>query len=224
MENPDSGLAVEFFVDARKNPRLSKKEGRPIFEDKEFVKIMFPGDNKRLLIAPALEMHYNSNAKTQMTYAERFPEHYKVFKTEGAEMTHGTPVGSLDIVTAAKASELRALNITTVEQLASLPDASGRRLGMGWRELQDEAKAYLEQAEKLSDNAYLREQIESLQAQLAATSQPAESQVSEQFEGFSDDDLKNMIRDAGGEVPRGKASRETLEAKLREIAAEKEAA
>jgi len=221
--NPDMALAVEFFVKAVENPRLSIEEGRPIFEDREFIRIRFPADNKRELVAPANEMHFVSNQRRQMTYAERFANVYHAFKNSEADFVSGTPLSELPVLTEAKRAELRAQNIKTVEQLAGLTDTGLRKIGMGARDLVVAAQAYLDRAKGTSEVAELKRQLEELKAQM----QPApkvETAFADQFEGLEDDDLKNMIRDAGGSVPRGNASRDTLLAALKAIAEKKEAA
>lgn len=220
-QDPDMALAVEFYNHAVEHPRKSKEEGRPIFEDKEFVRIRFPGDNKRELCAPAHEMHYNSHAGRQMTYAERFQKVYQAFKEQNSEMVNGTPLSELPALTEARRSELRAFNVTTVEQLAGLTDSAGRKIGMHWREMSDAAQAYLKAASDTGEVAALRRQIEELKAQMGA---PKPQEQEADLSMYEDDDLKNMIRDAGRELPRGKTDRAKLEAAVREIAAENEKA
>jgi len=222
MENPDMQLGVEFIVRAVQNPRKTKEAGRPIFDDREYVRIRFPADNKRELVAPAHEKHYVAHAKTQMTYAQRFQGAYKAFKdNRDMEFVEGTPLAELTVLTEAKRAELRAQNVKTVEQLAGLPDPAMKRLGMGARDLVKAAQTYLEKAEGMSEVAALKARI----AELEAASQPAAEEPSplfDEFDGMTDDDLKNMIRDAGGQVPKGRAGRNTLIKVLRDIADQKE--
>ncbi|MCU0905633.1 MAG: hypothetical protein MUE83_17460, partial [Tabrizicola sp.] len=59
--DPDLTLGVEFFMKPVENKAKSKEAGRPIFEDREMVRIAFPGDSKREHVAPAHEMHYVSH-------------------------------------------------------------------------------------------------------------------------------------------------------------------
>lgn len=230
MENPDMTLAVEFFIKPMQLKAKSREEGRPIFEDREFVRIRFPADNKRELVAPAHEKHYVSHAGQQMTYAERFQASYQAWKQNDAEFISGTPLSELPALTSSRKEELKAQNIRTVEQLAGVTDAAGRKLGMGWREEQEAAKAYLDRAKGTSEVAELRRKIADMEAQMKQASKTVraddgpDANFIAQFEGLEDDDLKNMIRDAGGAVPKGRAGRNTLLNELHRIAAEKEAA
>lgn len=214
-DNPDTGLGVEFFTKAVEHPAKTREAGRPIFNDMEYVRISFPGDSKRELVAPASEMHYVSHAKQQMTYAERFAGSYAAFKDSNTEYVSGTPIDELTALTASKKAELKAMKIRTVEQLAGLPDVTIKKIGMGAREMVEQAQAFLAAASGTAEIAELRRQLAELQAAKAAP------ETSDEFSGFSEEDLKNMIQDAGGEVPRGNAKRETLVARLQEIAAQK---
>lgn len=214
-DNPDDTLWVEFYTEAVEHPNKSLEAGRPIFEDREFVKIKFPADNKRVHTAPAHEMHYVSHMKTQMTYAKRFPKHYAVFKEENADFVVGTTLDAAPFLTPAKRAELRAQNVRTVEQLANLPDSALRKLGMGARDMVEQAQAFLKAADSTSEIADLRRQLAALQAQMAA---PAASQGA--FADLEREDLFNMAVDAGLS-PRANASRESLEAMLTEAAQKK---
>lgn len=219
---PDKGLAVQFSVEAVENPRKSKEAGRPIYDNREKIKIQFPGDNKRVLSAFADEMHYVSHLKQQMTYAERFPEHYAAFKANHeAEYVDGTPLSELPALTEAKRAELRAQNIKTVEQLAALPDASLRSLGMGARDMMTSAQAYLAKAADTGEVAALKRQVEDLKAMVAAQSAPAAS--ADEFDGMEDEDLRNILKGAGAEFD-GRWGRGRLISEIQKLAKAKEAA
>lgn len=220
-ENPDMGLGVRFYVKAVEHPRKSKEAGRPIFTNVEYVHIRFPADNKRELHAPAHEMHYVSHAHRQMTYAERFPDVYRAFRDDEADLVHGTPLSELPALTEAQRAEYRAQKIQTVEQLANLPDPAIKRLGMGARVAVDAAQAYLKKADGLGEIARLKAEIDALKARMA---QPAKAKdIADEFEGMTDDDLRNMLADAGVEAD-GRWGRKRLVSELQELAAKAEAA
>jgi hypothetical protein len=227
QENPDKGLAVEFYMQAKENPRKSKEAGRPIYDDVEMVKIIFPGDNKSAHCAPANEMHYVSHHKAQMTYAERFPEHYKVFQAQTEEFVSGTPLQELPSLSAAKRAELIAMNVKTVEQLAGLTNTAAKKCGMGTLDLVSAAKTYLETAQNQTTIQDFQSQIAELEAQLKAAKQTGgaeqSSEISDQFEGMSDTDLRNIIKDAGGSIPDG-AKRGKLIETISKLDAEKQKA
>lgn len=224
-QNPDAGLGVEFFVKPTQNAAKSKEANRPIFEDKEFVRIAFPGDGKRELVAPAHEMHFNGNAgvREQMTYAERFAASYAAFKEERIDFVSGTPLSVLVGVTPSEQSELKALKVHTVEQLAGLATPARKKLGILGNKLIPLAEQFLEGAQGRSEVEMLKARIAELEGvqQSPGTGKNTNPVQSDEYAGFEDDDLKNMIRDAGGDVPGGNAKRETLVNRLKEIEANK---
>lgn len=227
QQNPDIALGVEFFTKPVEQLAESREKGRPIYKDEEYVRITFPADSKRELVAPAHEMHYVPHAKEQMTYAQRFQGSYEAFAESCEDFIAGTPLVALGgQLTEARIAELKALKINTIEQLAGLPDAARKRIGMGALELQEKAKSFLETAGDVAKTTALENELAELRAQIAGMQNtPSEkTHAPDPFEGLEDDDLKNLIRDSGGEVPRGRASRETLVDALNAIAAEKEAA
>jgi hypothetical protein len=219
--DPDLTLGVEFFMKPFELAAETVKAGRPIFEDREMVRIAFPGDNKREHVAPAHEMHYHSGQRRQMTYAERFADSYRRFKEENADQVIGTPIAQLPFLTEARRAEFKAAGIKTAEQLAGLPDVTIKKMGMGTREFVTQAQAFLKAAEGTSQVAAMQAQIDELKALLAAKAAP--QSASDPFAGMERDDLFNMATDAGLE-PRANASLDSLKALLLDAAKKKEAA
>lgn len=223
-QNPDAGLGVEFFVKAVENAAKTREEGRPIYDDREYIRIAFPGDGKRELIAPANEMHFNGNpgVREQMTYAERFAASYAAFKEERSDFVSGTPLMALPGITEAEQAELKALKINTVEQLAGLASVGRKKLGISGNKLIPLAEKYLSGAQARSEVDSLKARIAELEAaQTGPMSKTVQAPPGE-YDGFEDEDLKNMIRDAGGQIPPGNAARVTLIKRLNEMAEEKE--
>ena len=224
MHELDKGLSVRFFMYPKENHRKSKEAGRPIFEDVEMVSIMAPGNRLTERTAPAHEIHYNGNISEQQTYAERFAEAYEAFKRGVEEQLIGTPLSEMTCFTPAQIAEMRAKNVRTVEQLAGMSDTNIRKMGPNFRANVDAAREYLV---KSSDNSTMAAEIEALRKKVAELTSGApvpEPAAEDEFASYAKEDLKNMIQDAGGKVPPGNASRDTLIKALREIAAEKEEA
>lgn len=221
MDNPDLQLGVEFFARAVENQAKSREAGRPIFEDKEFVRIVIPGDRLREIVAPAQDMHFVSHERRQMTYAERFAPAYAAFR-DGREVSAvGTPLEEAPFLTPARVAELKAQKITTVEQLAGIADANvSRALGMGGRDLVEKAKTFIANANGMSEVEALKRQIDDLKAQMI---KPSQGDISDQFSDLDRDDLFNMASDAGL-APRANASKASLLELLREAYAKKVAA
>lgn len=156
----DKGLYVEFESIPHQNKFKSEQEGRPIFEDKDYIKIMIPGDKTKVVHSPVREEH-----------KLRFPRQWEAYQKMGKVEHSGTPIEQWPPLTKSEVAELKALNIFTIESLASLPDVAMTWLGA--RDLSAKAKLWMENAKGgavvtalQSDNANLKLQVEDLQRQI----------------------------------------------------------
>jgi hypothetical protein len=174
-------LHIEFFIEPAQNIKKSEAEGRPIFDDSEFVRIKFVGDPKKELVAPAHDKFMRDRETgAWISYAEAYSRHYEVFKTGQAALGEGTPIEELPFITAAKRAELKALNIHTAEGLAQLDGTNLQRLGMYGRDLKNKAQVYIDDAKAkapvahlAAENAALRERMEALEEMLKAQHEKA---------------------------------------------------
>lgn len=144
----------QFFTDKVELTFQSKMQGRPIYEDREFVRIIIPGDRRSQVVEPVNDEH-----------KARWPEAYKAF-TEGLEAPEsGTPLTEWAVsgMTKARAAELAHFHVKTVEQLATITDAAVQNLGMGMWELREKARKWLEIAEKGS--APIEQMMATIQSQ-----------------------------------------------------------
>lgn len=149
------GLLVSFFLDSVHMTKASELAGRPIFEDREFVRIIPIGDNKSEVVEEVTQTH-----------RERFPDEYARFQRGEKEQQTGTPLKEWAFIRPAQIKMLNFLNIFTVENLAVCGDDSIQRMGPGGRQLVQQAQAYLMKANDasaasqfVSENAELKEQI-----------------------------------------------------------------
>lgn len=140
---------AEFFVDAVQNNFKSEQEGRPIFEDREFVKIIIPGDNKTEMVYQVTDI-----------YKQQYPKQYEAFKrSEDQRYVSGTPLKHWPPMTPALVRTMEASNIHTVEQLAEITDSQMQHVGMGASEWAKKAKAFLSKA---SDGAEVTRMVADL--------------------------------------------------------------
>lgn len=220
-------IHVEFINLPVEDLAASRKEGRPIFKDVEHCRIRWVGDNKRELIEPAHQLtEYNRDERRYITFAEKFPEHYRLFKAnQDQSAVNGTPISELPFLTEAKRAELRALNITTAEGLAALDGAALHRLGMGGRDLKNKARAFLDSASGAADVSRMAAEIENLKAMIAnlTTAQPAPAAAPvatdsppSPFADWDDETIRVWIKEQGGEEPHHR----TGHAKLVQVADE----
>lgn len=178
----DSGLYVEFSIEAVHQPFKSAEAGRPIFEDTPYITIHFPGDKTKKVVRP-VKMEDDDSGPADST---RFPKQWAAFKNQQTQTASGTPVTEWPPLTKSQALELKSMNIHTVEQLAQLPDTACSWLGS--RDLRTKAAQWLETAKDHAGESRLqavvdqqKAQIEALQAQIddivarAAQSEAAKS-------------------------------------------------
>jgi len=153
-KSADSRLNVRFESRPVKNDFQSEKEGRPIFEDRDFIIISVPGDNTLTSIAEVREDH-----------KARFPLHWAHYQnTHGDDpKLVGTPISQWPLVTPAMAEELRYLKFHTVESLATASDsqlqAFGMKVGMSGNMLRSRAQNFLKVA---GDESILHRQNEEM--------------------------------------------------------------
>lgn len=172
MANPmhESNTFVEFFMESVEFKAESEREGRPIFKEIPFIRIVIPGDRNNVQECKATDYH-----------KQRYPRAWAAFQAGQKEGFSGTALESWPQITRSQVKEAKYFEVHTVEQLAELSDTHCQRLGMGWMELRNKAKSYLNVAAgtaaetaQAAENERLREMIETLQAQMAAISDKAE--------------------------------------------------
>ncbi|MBN9552180.1 MAG: hypothetical protein J0H31_25800, partial [Alphaproteobacteria bacterium] len=216
-----------------------------------FVEVKFAGDKLRVHVAPAHE-HYKRrtlpNGDSEwITYAQEFQPIYERFKQGLIEQGTGTPLSELPFLTESKRAELKALNIKSAESLAALDGGPLKMLGMGGRDLKNQAQAYLDKANGsadvtrlAADNDALRALIADLQKQVGELQSSAktgtatkasggvgpararktkDSEEPSPFESYEDEDIRNWLQSGGfGADPTW--TREELIAKADEANAE----
>jgi hypothetical protein len=212
-----------FFMDAIENPHRSKIEGRPIFDEVEMVEVKIPGDRLFVFHSPVEDKH-----------RERWPELYAAFQRGEQRAAAGTPLEQWvhPSMTRSRVAELKACNILSVEELASVSDSILPRLGMGARALREGARAYIETAKNGAANAEMAAELASLKALVqqlqAAQNTPAEPATetaasaddagARPIEDHTDEELRTYILRASGRQVRPGTPRAKLIAQATEIA------
>jgi hypothetical protein len=155
-----SGVVPEFFMESVHNPDRSAKEGRAVFDDVEHVRVTILGDRN------------SSGASFVVSdkYRKRWPDHYAAFQRGEVLAKSGTPLEQWPMMTKSRVLELKAVGIENVEALASVTDTNLGIIGLGGRELREQAKAFLDAAkgsanvtEMATEIARLKSQVERLQ-------------------------------------------------------------
>jgi hypothetical protein len=132
---PKQPAVPVFFTEAVKMEFKSRQAGRPVFEDREMVRIIIPGDRRSMVVEIVGDEH-----------RQRWPREYEAFKAGQAAPLDGTALADWPQISRARVEELAYFHIRTVEQFASLSDDKLQSLGMGAREERERAKVFLEVA------------------------------------------------------------------------------
>ena len=150
----DKQLYVQFFKHAELNSFRTRQEGRKIFEECVYIRILAPAN--RLLI---IERQATDEDKL------RFVKQYTQFLDKGESLQEGTPLSEFPGLTPAQVLEMRHLKVETVEQLAGIPDTTAQLLGTGGQDLKQRAMKFLD---RTRNSEQLSETVRALQKQLDA--------------------------------------------------------
>lgn len=157
----DANLWVKFFKRPVKLGAKSEREGRPCYEDRDFISIVVPGSQDETV------------REVRDADKERFPVQWARYVANAEQVIDGTPLEDWPALSASQREELKYFKVFTVEQMAGLTDGQLQKLGAGYMPLRDRAKAYLETARNsaaaesyAAENARLRQEIEALREEV----------------------------------------------------------
>lgn len=220
IERRDPTVAT-FKMQAVPNRLKSAEAGRPIFDDIEMCEIRFPGSRDvKPFPAHTLSTHWVTDPETgeqrRLTYAERFPRQYRQFKESAVQTKSGTPLDGAKFLTAARRAELNALNIYTVEQLASVDGQELKNLGPGGRDLKNQAQEFIDDGKRQAPNIRIEAELEALRARNQALEadnaalQAKRAAAEAEFDDMSNGDIAKYIEAHTGQPPVGQLGRKTL--------------
>lgn len=176
QSDADKKLLVAFFREPVKNEAKSIEAGRPIFDERDMIKIITPG-SRDSFIGDATE-HYQV----------RFPQQWARYKAGKDQANSGTPLKMLPWLTMAQIAEFNALNIQTVEQLVGMSDAVSHRF-MGHHQIKARAQTYLDAAAGMAPMLRLEQELQSRDDTIA--------QMKEQLDALS----AKVAAQAAAQVP-----------------------
>jgi len=158
----DSKLFVHFYLYPHPDKEATAREGRPMFQSREYISIIVPGDKLNIVKRPASELD-----------KRRFAQKYAQFKNGKEEDASGTPLESVAWITREQVEELKYFHVRTLEHLADMPDVHAQKF-MGIHRLRQRARDHIALAKenapalRLAEEARRKdEQIAILQKQLA---------------------------------------------------------
>lgn len=157
--NPHAGddrTPVQFYMGAWHDQSASEKEGRPIFKDMEYIRIMTSKD--AIIDRPMRPQD-----------VERWPRAYAAWKATGVSEpgSQGTPLEAWPLMTRAQVEEYKYFKIYTVEQLAEMSDGLGQQI-MGFQKIKAQAKAYVEVAKGQAPLLQMQSELEASNSEIAA--------------------------------------------------------
>lgn len=152
----DDKLFVTFFKHPRKDEKKTLEEGRPMYNDEDYVRIMVPGDKDSIVVRPARDSDKQRFAKQFAAYEQGEGEHHT-----------GTPLKAWPMVTRGQVEELKFFGVHTVEQLADLADIHVQKF-MGIGTLKEQAKAFIQQSKETAPLVQLNAALEDKDAEIAA--------------------------------------------------------
>lgn len=143
----ENGALVEFYRDAVQNNFKSAQEGRPIYDEKDFVRIQTPGDTKTTVVRAVTEQD-----------KLRFPRSWDAYQKNIELAQEGTPLEEWNQISRSQTKELKHVGIATVETLAQVSDGNIQKLGPGYSQLRQRARQFLESAaDDAKSTAWARE-------------------------------------------------------------------
>lgn len=158
----DSGMYVEFYLHPVLNEAKSLIEGRPIYEDREYIKMIPVGDKTKAVIRPVKKQPYGGRPADH----HRFPRAWESFQNQEKKAIEGTPIEEWAVITKSDAMMLKGINVHTVEMLASLQD--NHITWLGARQMRDKAKAWVEKAKDNAAASQWAKEKSEMQGQLEA--------------------------------------------------------
>lgn len=158
---PQGKLPAAFSKRAIELKAQSEKEGRPIYEERDFITIFLNGGDV---------VDREVKPKDKIDYAQA----WAAYEQGQSQKCSGTPVNQWPVLGVAQIATLRALNVFSVEQIAEASDALLQSIGMGAREMQAKARIYLQKAATnakaeaaVAENVRLKEEIADLKKQIS---------------------------------------------------------
>lgn len=145
-------LLVRFFNNVE---QIGVENGYPKFREVVYFECAVPGSKNGINCQPAKDSD-----------RQRFPKAWARFQDVTRKPVEGMPIEQWPQISRSEALNLRAMNIHTVEALASVSEGNLGNLGQGGREVVARAKSFLEAAKDTAANAKLTEENCKLQDQI----------------------------------------------------------
>lgn len=193
----DNRLAVKFYKKPVNMVAASAEAGRPIYEERVYIKIMVPGDQLTEIDRPM----YNEDKN-------RFSKQWYSFMNsqDNEEMISGTPLSAWPQLSTAQVEELKGLKFHTVEQIASSSDQQLQRIGMTGGmspfSLREKAKSFLNLAADSAETAKREEELNKLREENDKIKRETDAKLA-----LMQEQMANLLAAVGEKKPRGRKAK-----------------
>lgn len=167
-------LHVTFEQRPKENRTASIEKGHPVYEDVDFAIVTMPGGKQVNECEVTKELLDDWRGMRGGQYYQERDASYAVKQYEAWKEGQEAPVEGMDLrnwpaITPAQLKTCQMADIRSVEELAAMNDEAIRRVGIEARQLQNKARAYLENADSnkgAEQIAALMKEVELLTAKL----------------------------------------------------------
>lgn len=188
------GQIAIFYHKAVHNPVKSQQEGRPIFDDKVFVRVSPPGERLNIVDRPATRSDQ-----------QRWPQQWALFQQNKEQTPEGTPIELLYPEKPAVAATLRANGVMTIEACAELSGNAIDSIGMGAQSWVNAAQKYVQAANKGVAITQFRKEMEE---------KDREIKLLQQQIGSLQQEIENLLNSKSSEARELSAIREFMNAAM----------
>lgn len=158
--NTNMGLVVQFYRDSKRNVHKSNELGYPVEDGIDRVRVWQAGEKDNVIF------------DVDNSHKARWPREWMAYQQGQEQATSGTPLDALFPGNPEIVATLKANNIRTVQQLATLPDTSASFKFAG--DFKNKAQQFLKGLENNrfpaleQKNAELESQVKALMEQMQA--------------------------------------------------------
>lgn len=164
----DANLIVIFYNRAVHSPAKSTAAGRPIYEDQVYVRMHPPAERLNIIDRPATVVEQR-----------RFPVQWAQFQQNKEQIPDGTPIDMLYPEQPSIGAMLKANHVLTIEQCADLSAHAIESIGMGAQRYNNDARKYIEQANKGMGAAQVRKELDDRDREIKVLRQQLETMQGE---------------------------------------------
>jgi hypothetical protein len=162
-----SRTRIEFFTKTVKNEAKTREAGRPIHDSVVFIRKTVPGAQ-----SPFEREKWESDER-------EFSAAWRAYLEQREIPLNGTRIEDWGILSAEQVADYKAVNIRTIEEVATLNDGQVHMLGLGAMALREQAKVYLAAAKDKTLATVQAGEIETLRQEVSELKALVKEQANE---------------------------------------------